>query len=352
MGLRQLFRVVVWLIIAVGIIVLFTRIHAVQVLKVTLTAEEVDVVLRTLLILIAVLIPTCGIFSVLNQYGFWTGWLGYLPSPDDVFAERKQNHTFQSLVVYLDGIHQSEADHPPRIRLFLRTVQDRLPANVFLLTGLEAYTAKSSALQDDIGSAWFWRRLFALQESHLNPVITFITAFLVQANNVIKVGISADRRYGPIINYELALKVAEHMARLGFTSAEQEVVLLGYSGGGEMAMGLGDYLRRIADCRVRVVTFCGVFSGNQLLDNIGVITTINGSRDPVAAFGRVAFPGRLALLPLSNWNRARARGQVQRLMIKGMNHNGRRGPFSDRYRDQLADVVVDVVSSQRASGNS
>jgi len=91
------------------------------------------------------------------------------------------------------------------------------------------------------------------------------------------------------------------------------------------------------------MTFCGVFSGNQLLEQVGTITTVVGDRDPVAAFGRIAYPGRSPLLPLSNWNRAVARGQVQRHCIDGLSHNGQSGPFSDRHRDNVIDAVISYL---------
>jgi len=131
--------------------------------------------------------------------------------------------------------------------------------------------------------------VFALQEHHPNALVSFACAFLVQANNVIKVGISSDRRYGPILNYELALKVCRRLSEAALwpdptgQSGPRELVLLGYSGGGEMAMGMADYLRRLCRCPVRIVTFCGVFSGNQLLEQVAAITLLVGSKDPVAA---------------------------------------------------------------------
>jgi hypothetical protein len=168
---------------------------------------------------------------------------------------------------------------------------------------------------------------------------------MVQGNNVIKVGISSDRRYGPILNYELSLKIALRLEEAGFQpDSGAELVLLGYSGGAEMAMGVADYLRRLCRAPVGIVTFCGVFSGNQVLDAVDSITTVVGSRDPVAALGRLTYPGRSSLQPLSYWNQALRRRQIHRAVIAGMNHNGSRGPFSELYRQQVVDQVVAAVS--------
>ena len=74
--------------------------------------------------------------------------------------------------------------------------------------------------------------VFALQEHHPNGFVRFLCSFCVQANNVIKVGISSDRRYGPVMNYELALKIARRLEQLHFhPSRASRVILVGYSGG-------------------------------------------------------------------------------------------------------------------------
>ena len=224
---------------------------------------------------------------------------------------------------------------------FLQQLENRLPPGTVLLRGLEAYTVMPVALREETVSAWFWRRLFAWQEHHPNSFVQLVCAVLVQANNVIKVGISSDRRYGPILNYELSLKICLRLRDAGFQpGGGTEVVLMGYSGGAEMAMGVADFLRRLSHAPVRIITICGVFSANQVLHDVCGITTLVGSADPVAAFGRIAYPGRLPWMVLSSWNRALWQGLVQRRVIPRMTHNGRRGPFAPGGRDAVVDQVV------------
>ena len=288
--------------------------------------------------------PIAGIYSVAGQYAFWNGWLGELPDPASMFAEQATSAAKPSArcyVVYLDGIHQSTEQHPPRVAALLAELAAQLPAGTVLIEAIETYTISPAELAADAGSRWFWRRLFALQESHPNPLVSGICAALVQANNVIKVGISADRRYGPILNYELALKVAQRLVEGGLRQdSDQRIVLLGYSGGGEMAMGMADVLQVICRCPVQILTFCGVFSGNQRLSQVAGIAMVVGSRDPVAALGQLLFPGRSPLLPLSNWNKARLAGGVRRQVVAGMGHNGRSGPFSPRHRPAVVSLIL------------
>ncbi len=292
--------------------------------------------------LAGLLVPIAGIYSVAGQYAFWNGWLGELPDPARLFAEQagSAQPSARCYLVYLDGIHQSTEQHPPRVAALLAELAAQLPAGTVLIEAIETYTISPAELAADAGSRWFWRRLFALQESHPNPLVSGICAALVQANNVIKVGISADRRYGPILNYELALKVVQRLVEAGLRQGSgQRIVLLGYSGGGEMAMGMADVLQVLCRCPVQILTCCGVFSGNQRLSQVASIAMVVGSRDPVAALGPLLFPGRSPLLPLSNWNKARLAGRVRREVVAGMGHNGRSGPFSPRYRPAVVKLI-------------
>lgn len=294
--------------------------------------------------LAGLLVPIAGIYSVAGQYAFWNGWLGELPDPARLFAEQATaagKPSAQCYLVYLDGIHQSTEQHPPRVAALLAELAAQLPAGTVLIEAIETYTISPAELAADAGSRWFWRRLFALQESHPNPLVSGICAALVQTNNVIKVGISADRRYGPILNYELALKVVQRLVEAGLRQGSgQRIVLLGYSGGGEMAMGMADVLQVLCRCPVQILTCCGVFSGNQRLSQAAGIAMVVGSRDPVAALGPLLFPGRSPLLPLSNWNKARLAGRVRREVVAGMGHNGQGGPFSPRYRPAVVRQIL------------
>ncbi|MFM7453466.1 MAG: alpha/beta hydrolase [Cyanobium sp.] len=299
--------------------------------------------------LVGLLVPLAGIYSVAGQYAFWNGWLGGLPDPASLFgqadqplaASAKTSTATDRFVVYLDGIHQSTEEHPPRVAALLAELGAQLPAGTALIEGVQTYTISPAELAADAGSRWFWRRLFALQESHPNPLVNWTCGALVQANNVIKVDISADRRYGPILNYELALKVVQRLVAAGLRQGSgQRIVLLGYSGGGEMAMGMADVLQVLCRCPVQILTCCGVFSGNQRLDQEAAIAMVVGSRDPVAALGPLLFPGRSPLLPLSNWNKARGAGRVKREVVAGMGHNGRRGPFSPRHRQTVVALIL------------
>jgi hypothetical protein len=340
------------LVLAIGLGLNFVGVgHLLLGLRRVLSPDDLTLLLRFSGVLLLVLIPAAGIYSLVNEFAFWEGWLEGLPRAEQLFSGRDAGgSSHRCYVVYLDGIHQLERDHPPRVSQFLKVLEQRLRPDTLLVRGLETYTVMPVPLAEDAGSAWFWRRLFALQEHHPNLLVQLLAAILVQANNVIKVGISSDRRYGPILNYELALKISLRLSEAGFRpDGVSRIALVGYSGGAEMAMGVADYLRRISRAPVSIISFCGVFSGNQVVNSVAGITTIVGTHDPVAAFGRIAYPGRLPLLPLSNWNKALARGAIDRREITGMNHNGSSGPFSDAFRLPVIQQITAALDVHAAA---
>ncbi|CAE20606.1 conserved hypothetical protein [Prochlorococcus marinus str. MIT 9313] len=305
------------------------------------TSESIDELLKLAALLVIILVPLSGIYSVMLDFVFWEGWLDGLPNPSHLFSERSPDISgHRHYIIYLDGIHQSEEDHPPRVSRFLSQLEEGIDHESILVKGIEAYTIMPVALRSDSYSQWFWRRLFSLQEHHPNSLVRFLSAFCVQANNVIKVGISSDRRYGPVMNYELALKIARRLESLGFhPSKAVRLVLVGYSGGGEMAIGTAEILQQLCRVPVQVITVCGVFSGNGALEEINRVAMVVGGKDPVAALGQVAYPGRSPLLPLSNWNRWQRKRKLTRYEISGMNHCGHSGPFSDDFSSKVVDAI-------------
>lgn len=339
--LRLGWRVVVTVLIVIAVFAVLgisaVRRDAIDLLN----PEAIRELLTVCGVLVVVVVALVGVYSVMVDFVFWEGWMEGLPDPNHLFPDDPEGECdHRHFVVYLDGIHQSEESHPPRVSDFLQTLEQAIDQDALLVKGIEAYTITPVGLRSTPLAQWFWHRLFALQEHHPNGWVRFLCAFCVQANNVIKVGISSDRRYGPVMNYELSLKIARRLARLGFhPSRAARVVLVGYSGGGEMAIGTAAMLQRLCRVPVQVITVCGVFSGNGDLESVDHVAMVVGAKDPVAAFGRIAYPGRSPLLPLSNWNRWLAHGRLHRYEIPAMNHNGNAGPFSTAFRGKVVEAI-------------
>ena len=60
-----------------------------------------------------------GVYSTMVDFVFWEGWMHGLPDPSRLFcADDGMNAAHRHYLVYLDGIHQSEESHPPRVSEF------------------------------------------------------------------------------------------------------------------------------------------------------------------------------------------------------------------------------------------
>ena len=126
-GLRSRLGFVV-LVLAVGLGVSWFGVgHVLLALRSIFDWTDINLLLRWSGLLLLVLIPTAGIYSLVTQFAFWEGWLDGLPDPTALFPDSPPISEHRCFVVYLDGIHQLERDHhPPRVSAFLGLLDQQL----------------------------------------------------------------------------------------------------------------------------------------------------------------------------------------------------------------------------------
>ena len=295
---------------------------------------------KAVLAIVICLISMVGLYSLMGSASQWDRIYGALVTKQSVVPAPKR------IIIYFDGIHQADRSHPPRIAAFLEMLESHLPSDSLLIKSLSSYTNDNTSLEIDPAAGRVLRSLKQWdgpQEGALKPLLKEI---VVQVNNVIKVGILSDSRYGPIVKYQQAIKVYQLLAeRVDMsTLIGSEIILLGYSGGGQMALGSAAYLSQMCKTKVSVFTLCGVYSGNQELKSLSKITTIQGLKDPVAGLCRFLFPRRI-FYSLSKWTRAERSGRVKRIVIKDMTHNGGMGPFGDTFMSSMVDQIISEISA-------
>ena len=122
-----------WMVIVLLLALLATVLivgHGSAVLWAELSLADLWLVLQLVILAALLLIAIAGIYSLVSQFAFWEGWLDGLPQPAEFFAAAGQQALIDSgagpgqqvgldrrFLVYLDGIHQVERDHPPRIKI-------------------------------------------------------------------------------------------------------------------------------------------------------------------------------------------------------------------------------------------
>ena len=126
-------------------------------------------------------------------------------------------------------------------------------------------------------------------------------------------------------------------------------MLLGSSGGAQIALGAATYLAAETGAPLAIVTFGGVMASDRGLEAVRALASLYGTGDGVYALGRVAFAGRWPLAVGSFWNAARREGRLAERAIGPMGHSGADGyldpdPRPGRRRRRSMEVTVRAVA--------
>lgn len=222
-------------------------------------------------------------------------------------------------VVYYSGIAAFDEDHLARAeRPILRRLEETFP-EITVIEELYPYAMENRGLVDDRPSSPFWRWVAGTRRSRRFAWV-FVTT--VNLRNIFQVLVSADARYGPVYSAGIAQTAWARLAQNGYQPGVDEVILLGWSGGAQIAAGAAWYLGS-AGARVTLVSLGGIFSSEPGLDRCQRIVHLTGSRDWQArTFTPLVFPGRRSWVKKSSWNRARREGRVVERVIGPFKHVG------------------------------
>lgn len=307
-----------------------------------------------LVALVALLVA--GALSPIETLGWWAGWYG--DTIDELEADPARaapgeaegddappRRRVDPWVVFLTGIHavdhvtfdRAEARLVARLR---RALPEGRVVEVF------PYSVTNRALTGERVFARVWR--WALRGKVSGRRLGIAAGSLINMRNLWQVLVSADRRYGPFYNQGTAELVLRSLRRRGFVGGGR-LVLIGYSGGAQIALGAAPFLAERTGARVEVVSLGGVMCADPGLLAAAVTWHLSGSRDRLQAWAGWAFPGRWPLLRWSPWNLARERGTLRRVTIGPCDHTGRDGYLDERARvadgRSYFDVTADVLAA-------
>lgn len=250
-------------------------------------------------------------------------------------------------VVYLSGIGAVDGlIDSRRERAMLAALAEALP-DVVVAADVFPYAVENRGLTQR-ASTWFWGRLTRLQRV---PVANFV-ANLINLRNGLRVLVSADPRYGPTYNLAVAHEIAASLTRHGYRWQEPApVTIIGYSGGGQIALGASWYLAATG-VPVSIISVGGVLNSDPALDRIEHLWHFYGTKDHVQRLGAVVFPGRWPWAGLSAWRSAMDAGRISRTCLGPMRHTGGRD-YYDRhlvvedgrnFREVTVDALREVLA--------
>ncbi len=289
-----------------------------------------------------------GALAPLEALGWWAGWYGRRSEEQPVHPASTAA-TPRRFIVFLSGIH-SVAEHAFARRevVLLERLQGRLPGSKIL--EVFPYSVTNNALTGQRAFARFWR--WALRMKLSRRLLANMAGMLINLRNLWQVGVSADRRYGPIYNHGSADLITEALLAAGYIPASgTRVTLVGYSGGGQIALGAAGHLDDILGTPVDVIALGGVMASDPAVLQVRHLYDLHGDRDDIQRAGFVMFAGRWPLLRYSPWNQARAKGLITTVRLGPMKHTGRDGylsttamlPDGRSYLDATVDAIAGIV---------
>ncbi len=311
--------------------------------------EMLDVSLILTLLLLWLLIAM--LLAPLEALGWWAGWFEgderhIEPGPEPENKPQEKAHV-QGYLVYLTGISgvSGEVFLPEEVDLIERL--DAALDDMVVVDDVYPYGVANQALTGQRVFAWFWR--FAQRMKVSGKPRRALIGFLINIRNAFQVAVSADRRYGPIYNTGSARMIVQSLLRHGYRlGSGMPVTILGYSGGGQIAVGAVPYLKRIIDAPVTVISLGGVISADPGVLEVHHLYHIYGKRDGVQRIGWIVSPsrwhiGRFSFLPLSRWNQARNAGKITFIYVGDRKHNGDKGYLSHTYHTEDGKTYMEAT---------
>lgn len=302
------------------------------------------------------LVFVMALLSPLEALGWWSGWssdhvtpqkpVEGLPERDSV-TEYDGNY----YLVYLTAVGGVSAeDISKRERGFLERLKDRL-ADAVIVDDIYPFSVSNNPLNGERQLGWLWKRI---HNSRMHGRGSILVA-LIFIRNVLQVAVSGDRRYGPIYNVgvarEIALSLLEHGYDIG---SGKPITVMGWSGGGQIAVGVVPYLEQVLDAPIYVVSIGGVITDDPGIASVEQLYHLQSSKDKFPNITQILYPGRWKFVRYSNWNQAKADGRISVVDPGPMIHTGR-GDYFDRHAtlpdgtphvERTADLVSDFVKSQ------
>ncbi|GAB4367019.1 MAG: hypothetical protein Kow00121_04960 [Elainellaceae cyanobacterium] len=304
-----------------------------------------------------VAIVFAGLLAPLESLGWWAGWYGdevETRQPDIAIASDaaplslEPEPEISRYLIYLDGVGQSGDEYTPDVEDFLAALTQALPDDIKLVRGLMMYSVLNKPLDQDRPLAFLWR--LADKMRWANPAA--LLGILVNLRNMLIVAVSADKRYGPVYDRGIAQVLYNGLIEQGYQPGSGiPVTLIGYSGGGEMAVSAAPYLKRALSTPIDAISLGGVMSADNNYLELEHLYHLVGDKDSVERMGPIMFPGRWKIAFLSYWNRAKRKGKITFVSLGPAGHQVPGGlmdpnaylPDGRTYLQQTIDLILQIL---------
>lgn len=302
------------------------------------------------------LVFVMALLSPLEALGWWSGWSKNHITPHEPakgLPERNTVTTYNGnyYVVYLTAVGGVSADDISKRELgFLERLQTRVEDAV-IIDDVFPFSVSNNPLNGERPLGWLWTRI---HNSRMRSRGSLLVA-LIFIRNVLQVGVSGDRRYGPIYNVGVAREIALSLLKHGYDiGSGKPITVMGWSGGGQIAVGVAPYLHQALNAPIYVVSVGGVITDDPGIASVERLYHLQSSKDKFPKITDILYPGRWKMVRYSEWNQAKADGRITVIDPGPMIHTGK-GDYFDRHAtlpdgtpnaDRTADLVSEFIKSQ------
>jgi hypothetical protein len=274
-------------------------------------------------------------YDVLAYTAGWQPAVGELPAGMPYAAGASPARPPRGYLVYLDGIGKMRfRDSRDGGRLVAQIVADAPELRV--LGHVLPYSPVARPLAERRGAPWLRRHV----------------ALALFVYNVVQILVAADKRYRPLYDRAIGAEITEQLRRAGYRPGSRTpAVLLGYSGGAQLATGAVHEVAARLEAPVTVILLGGFHNGANDVTEAAEIHQLTSSRDAIERVGRWIFPLRWPLVTWSRWNRARRAGKLHVHRLDPAHHVGpssyisptARLPDGRSYLQRTTDEIVGII---------
>lgn len=314
-----------------------------------------------LLLLLSLLAATA--LAPFEAMGWWAGWwLQNRDVADDPHTQSVSSNVEQSteqtqqeattavnhFVVFLTGIGGStEQVNVPLEVGFIEELRAKLP-DACVVDTIYPYSVANRGLTSGRFLAGLWR--WVLQEKMTGHRAL---GFMINLRNLLQVLVCADARYGAFFSQGAAHVIAAQLRKSGYDfSSGTPLTIIGYSGGGQVAVGAAPYLAEVLPAPVDVISLGGVLSSTPNIHRIDRVVHIYSNKDTVQRLAMI-FPGRWRIAWTSAWNRGRRNGRISAIFLPNIKHDGPGGYLDPQSRladgrshlEQTVQVIADLLTT-------
>ncbi len=210
------------------------------------------------------------------------------------------------------------------------------------------FSVTNNPLNGERQLAWLWQKI---HNSRMRGQATILSG-LIFVRNLLQVGVSGDPRYGPIYNAGVAREIGRSLIRHGYEiQSGKPIAVMGWSGGGQIAIGVARYINQAFETPVDVVSIGGVMADDPGIGYVNRLIHLQGSKDHFPDLGKILYPGRWPFLSNTAWNQAKRSGIIEVYDPGPVHHTGRKDyfdrhatlPNGQSYLDKTVELIVTAL---------